>query len=366
MCAVDAGGQKQVLHLRGRTREDVQRELAQIVADRQRGLPLDPGRMTLGEFLARWLDTAVKPSTRPSTFASYALNVRLHLGPSLGHIALRKLAPADVQGFYARKLEGGLSPRTVQYLHSILHRSLEQAVRWGLAPRNVCDAVDRPKAPRKLMTTLTPAEAARFLDAARADRFYALYVLAVTCGLRQGELLGLTWAQVNFKEEQLAVSSQLQFRRGTDGEAGRFELVQTKGGRGRNVALPPLAVSSLQQHRRAQLQERLALGEAWDGAWDLVFVTQVGTPVHHGNLLRRSFFPLLAKAGCPRIRFHDLRHTCATLLLQAGEHPKVVQELLGHASVTLTLDVYSHVLPSMQKAAAARIQAVLEAAKPGR
>jgi integrase len=352
----DQQGNRRLLRLKGKSRAEVQQQVTQAIADLQKGLPINPSKTTVAEYLTRWLDDSVRHSVRPRTYSSYAMNVTTHIGPALGTIPLKKLTAADVQGFYSRKLESGLSPRTVQYLHAILHRALEQAVKWGYIARNVTDAVDKPRVTRGAMATLSADEARRFLGAAVDDRFFALYVLAISTGMRQGELLGLTWPNVDLDAGQIHVVQQLQYNR----QDRRLELVETKSGKGRNVALTQLAVSGLKEQRRMQLAERLAIADVWQNDWNLVFTTQIGSPVSAGNMLRRSFYPLLTKAELPRLRFHDLRHTAATLLLIAGEHPRVVQEMLGHASIALTLDTYSHVVPSMQKAAAAKMQSILE------
>ena len=349
-------GCRKLLRFRGKTRAEVQQQVTQAIADLQKGLPVSPSKVTVAEYLNRWLEDSVQHSVRQRTYSSYAMNVKTHISPALGSIPLKKLTAADVQGFYSRKLESGLSARTVQYLHAILHRALEQAVKWGHIARNVTDAVDRPRVARAAITTLSPDEARRFLVVAKDDRFSALYVLAISTGMRQGELLGLTWSNVNLDAGQIHVNQQLQYNR----QDRRLELAETKSGKGRNVALTALAIAALKQHRRMQLAEKLALADVWQNEWDLVFTTQVGTPISAGNMLRRSFYPVLAKAEVPRLRFHDLRHTAATLLLIAGVHPRVVQEMLGHASIAITLDTYSHVVPSMQRDAAAKMQSILE------
>ena len=352
----DLTGGKQVLRFYGKSRREVQEKVTGALHDRHRGMLADPSRETVRQFLERWLCDSVRHSLRPATFASYAHVLRKHAMPEIGEVRLPRLTPAHIQRLYASKLDGGLSPRGVQYLHDILHDALEQAMGWGLVPRNVTDAVSRPRAERKALRVLSREEATTLLEASGSERLHALYVLAVTTGMRQGELFGLTWDAVSLEEARLQVRQQLERVRVRGGRPALTEP-KTKTAR-RVIDLPVLAVRALRERRRQQLEERLALGPAWQDDWGLVFTTEIGTPLDVPNV-RRSFLRLLERAGLPRIRFHDLRHTAATLLLAAGEHPKVVQERLGHYSVAFTLDTYAHVLPSMQKAAAARIDAIL-------
>lgn len=352
----DGTGRKRFLRVYGGSRTEVQERLTAALHERHRGTLADPSKENLGQFLERWLRDSVRRSVRASTFDSYAHLTRKHIIPELGRFRLARLTPAHVQALYTEKLEAGLSPRYVQYMHAVLHRALKQAVRWGLVARNVTEAVDRPRAERKEMRVLTPEQADALLEATRADRLAALYVLAITTGMRQGELFGLTWGAIDLEAGRLQVTRQLQYLRG--GKGPELLAPKTKAAR-RSLELPQLALEALREHRRRQLEERLALGPVWQDEWDLVFTTEVGTPLHPSNVARRSFRPLLVRAGLPRIRFHDLRHTAATLLLAGGEHPKVVQERLGHSSIALTLDTYSHVLPVADEQAAHTLARVI-------
>ena len=289
-------------------------------------------------------------SVKPVTFESYAHLVHVHIAPALGRVKLKALSPAHLQGFYRAKLDAGLSPRTVQYLHVVLHRALKQALRWGLVPRNVSEAVDPPRVRREEIRPLSPAQARTLLETARDDRLEALYVLAVHCGLRQGELLGLKWDDVDLER------GTLQVRRTLSG--GTFTAPKTAKSR-RTVRLKQSALEALRRHLERQLVEIDRAGPLWQEN-GLIFATERGTPLNRHNLGSRSFKPLLKRAGLPQsTRFHDLRHTCATLLLVQGIHPKVVQELLGHSNVGITLDTYSHVLPNMGDAAAEAMENAL-------
>lgn len=280
--------------------------------------------------------------------------------PEIGTVRLQKLKAEHVQALYARLLERGLSPRSVAYVHAILRRALKQARRWGLIQRNVTADADCPRPDSPPLRVLTPTEAAAFLEAARESRLHALFVVAVTAGLRQGELFGLRWQDVDLDAARLQVRFQLVRQ---DGTVRLVEPKTTAGRRG--VDLSSMAVAALHTHRARQLEERLAAGGYWQNSEDLVFTATGGAPLRPSNLTRHVFRPLLKRAGLPQIRFHDLRHTSATLALAAGVHPKVVAERLGHTKVNFTLNTYSHVLPSMQRAAADQLDSLLVAAGGG-
>jgi integrase len=235
-----------------------------------------------------------------------------------------------------------LAPATVRKIHSTLHKALSQAVADGLIPRNAAD-VKAPRPAPDEMHPLSEPEARTFLETARetGDRFEALYVLAITTGLRRGELLGLRWADADLARGTLRVGRALVR------EGGRHVVGETKTKRGRRqVNLTPRTVAALKTHRKRQLEQRVRLAGLYEDH-GLIFSSEKGSPLNPENLVKRSFKPLLKRAGLSNIRFHDLRHTCATLLLGRGVHPKIVQELLGHATIAMTLDTYSHYLPSM-------------------
>jgi integrase len=329
--------------LYGKTRQEVAAKLTTGLSDREDGVIFDAENLTIGEYLDRWLKDSVERNVGPRTLSNYQLQVRQHLRPALGQVKLKALSPAHIQGLYRSKLDAGLAPSSVRYIHAVLHRALKQALRWGLVPRNASESVDLPGLGKEEVEVLLPYEVRAFLDAAREDRLEALYVVAVTVGLRRGELLGLRWTDLELDgEPKLRVGRQLQRMR--DGSGRRF--VAPKGGKGRTIRLPARTVEALKAHRARQAQARLKAGSLYqDGG--LVFASEIGTPLEPSNIDRRSFKPLLEKAGLPDIRFHDLRHTCATVLLSQGVNPKFVQELLGHADIKLTLGTYSHFLPSM-------------------
>jgi integrase len=339
-------------YLYAKTRQEVARKLTQALRAVQDGIPLPPERQSLGSYLREWLES-VGPSLRPRTWERYEQYVRLHIVPHLGRIALARLTPAHLQRLYAQKLEAGLSPTTVAHLHAVLHRALAQAERWGLVARNVAALVTPPRPARREMKALSPEEARRFLEAAQGERLHAFYVLALTTGMRLGELLALRWRDVDLERGVLQVRATLQRTR--DGYT--FAEPKTERSR-RQVVLSPLAAEALRAHRLRLLEERLRLGEAWEDH-DLVFPNEVGRPLDPANVTHRSFQRILRRAGLPHIRFHDLRHTTATLLLGQGVHPKVVADMLGHSTISITLDLYSHSTPALHRQAALALEALL-------
>jgi integrase len=329
-------------YLYGKTRAAVAEKLTKAMADRNGGLMFDAGNLTVGEYLDSWLSDSVRGTVRSSTFERHEGIIRLHIKPSLGRVWLKKLTPAHVRGLHREKLDAGLAPATVGKIHSTLHKALSQAVSDGIVPRNAAD-VKAPRPTPEEMRPLSETEVRAFLDLAResGDRFEALYVLAITTGLRRGELLGLRWDDVSMERSTLRVGRALVR------EGGRHTLGETKTRRGRRqINLTPRTVSTLKAHHKKQQEEKIKLTGLYKDH-GLIFATRVGTPINPENLVNRSFKPLLERASLPEIRFHDLRHTCATLLLGRGVHPKLVQELLGHATIAMTLDTYSHYMPSM-------------------
>jgi integrase len=282
--------------------------------------------------------------------------VRDHLVPELGNKLLAKLGPEDAQAFYAKKLGQGYAPRTVQYMHVTLHLALKYAVRWNLVPRNVTDVVNAPRIPRRDPRVLTVEQAQRLLAAARGDRMEALFVLALTSGMREGELLGLKWEDIDLTCGALSVRrTVVQLPPPFGWIESEPKSVQSR----RSIKLAAVTISALHAHRARQLEQRVAAEEAWEDH-DLVFPTTNGRWMSPTTLRVCHFRPLLRRAGIPYMRFHDLRHGAATLLLSMGIHPKVVQELLGHSQISITMDIYSHVLLTLQGEAVRRLGELLE------
>src|SRR5215210_1776055 len=326
----------------GKTRTEVAQKLAQAISNRDNGFAFDAQNLTVGDYLDTWLENSVHDTVRETTYQGYERIVRLHIKPMLEGIKLDRLTPVHVRSLYRERLEAGLAPRMVQLAHTTLHKALKQAVADNLIPRNVTEAVKAPRPERTEMKPLSPDQARALLQAARGEKLEALYTLALATGMRQGELLGLKWEDINMEAGTLHVQRTLSTAMG---KGFSFNPPKTSKSR-RSIRIPRLALHALRRHRAGQLEERMKVAGLWQDH-DLVFTTGVGTPISRGDLITRSFKPLLQQANLPTVRFHDLRHTCAKLLLSRGTHVKLVKELLGHSTIAVTLDTYSHVLPGM-------------------
>jgi integrase len=334
-----------------KSQKDARVWLQDTISQIQIGLSLSSAKKTVGEHLTEWLDS-YKASVRPKTIEQYSQIVRQHIMPYLGQIKLKDLRPDQIQALYTLKLNSGVSPRTVILVHAVLHRSLLMALKWGMIGRNPVDAVNRPKFKRKEMKTLNDTQARTFLSNAQGTRFEVLFWLAIATGLRQGELLGLKWSDVEWNQRRLRITRQVQRLH------GGLEFTEPKSAAGKRViVLGTGTTEKLRRQLEILTEQRLLAGELWKEC-DMVFPSTIGTPMDPSNLYH-EFKRILKKAGLPDIRFHDLRHTAATLMLQQGTHPKVVQERLGHSDISLTLNTYSHVLPSMQEEAAERLEELL-------
>ena len=288
--------------LYGKTRKEAADKLAQVLADRASGYTFDTENMTVGGYLDRWLNDSDRGSVRISTYERHEQIIRLHLKPAFGRVKLSKLTPAHVQGLYRDKLDSGLSPATVQKIHAVLHKALAQALKWNMIPRNAADAVKAPRPAPEEIHPLSPEEARKLIEAARSDKLEALYILAVQTGMRQGELLALKWEDVGLNEGVIRV------RRTLVRSGGRIATGEPKTKRSRRpIYLTGAAVEALKGHLEQQLEEIERLGDLYrdDG---LVFTSGVGTLINPTNLRKRSFAPLLQRAGFRRYA----STTCAT------------------------------------------------------
>jgi integrase len=345
------------------TKREADKALTELLSRVQTGNYVEASKQTVTTFLRDWLKSC-KAGIRTSTWATYETLTEKHILPALGSYQLQRLTTAHLNAFYGDLLangrrhgNGGLSPRTVGHIHGVLRLALGQAVRWQLVTRNVAEYANAPKKQKPQLKTWSADEVRAFLESVRDDRLYADYVLALTTGLRRGELLGLAWRDIdldagwlNVRQTIIAVNFKVQ-----------ASTPKTNAGR-RSVALDRATVEVLRNHRLNQLKERYDLGLPAQQPDDYVFSTPTGEALHPG-LFTDSFDRRVKAAGVPRIRFHDLRHTSATLALAAGVHPKVVQERLGHASISITLDLYSHSVPSLQEDAAIRLATLMLASE---
>lgn len=319
----------------GRTQAEVREKLTALLRDLDRGVTISAENWTVESYLLQWLETIVKPNRAPKTHQGYELAVRRHILPTLGRKRLRQLSVTDARRLVQRLTDAGLGVRMVQFVHAVLRNALESAVRDEAIPRNVARLVQVKTPTYEVGRGLSTVQARALLTAARDERLEALYVLAVYLGLRRGEVLGLRWADVDLDEARLQVVQTLQR---VDG-ALRFLPPKSWHSR-RSVPLPVPCVEALRQHRGAQGRERLAAGAEWSDT-GLVFTTTFGTPIEPDNL-RRSWDRIRSATGDPPARFHDLRHTCVSLLLDAGVPPHVVREIIGHSAIEVTMTIYVH------------------------
>jgi integrase len=331
------------------TQKEANAARRKMLHEKEQGtLPVGP-QQTLKTYLDQWLEQVHKPTIRIGSYNAYRIMLDNHIIPALGHIPLQRLNPQQVQAFYASKLNEGLSLRRVRGLHSVLHSALAIAMKWNLVGRNVCDLVSPPVPKRHEIQPLTLEQAQRLLQAAREHKLETLLTLALATGMRRGELLGLRWQDVDFEAGCLHVRRSV-------GRTGKYGLIEsepkTERSR-RTIVLPAFVLAALKQHQQQQRAMRDEAGNEWQ-EHDIVFCGRNGRYFDLTSL-DYHFKKLLKSAELPNIRFHDLRHSAATLLLGRGVHPKVVQELLGHSTISMTLDIYSHVLPSIQQEAMSKL-----------
>ena len=334
------------------SKKPAKQRLAELEVSIEKGSYIKPKRTTLAEWLNNWLNGYVSTNCGVRTTQSYQSEVRCHLIPALGAIPLTHLQPQQLQNYYAHALshgridgKGGLSARTVQYHHRILSEALSHAVKMGLLVRNVAEVADPPHPERRNMATLALEDIPKFLKATQETPYYVLFYTALYTGMRLGEILGLRWCDVDLDMAFLSVVQTLYKR------SGVCKMLNPKSSHSRRrIALSSSLVLLLREYQAEQQTQRILLGKLPSDT-DLVFSHLDGKPLDPG-VVSHTFAKVLKKAKLPHIRFHDLRHTHATLLLKRGIHPKIVSERLGHANIVITLDTYSHVLPGLQERAA--------------
>ena len=338
------------------TKKSAEKYLTAKLRDKDLGINIEPASESLDKYLEKWLESVVRSRVREATFDDYKYLLDRYVSPTLGAIKLCDIRSIDIQKVYGDMLgEKELSARTVRMTHAVLSSAMKQAVRWHMLPRNPCEFVDLPRMARKEMQALSPEEASCFLEAARADKLGIVLSFALATGMRPEEYLALKWSDLDLHAGNATVRRTLVWRKGGGWYFGEPKTSRSR----RTIPIPRSLVGELADHRRKQAESRLKKGADYQNN-DLVFASGEGTPILLRNLVRRHFQPLLSRAKLsPTLRLYDLRHSCATLLLSAGENPKVVSERLGHASIVLTLDTYSHVLPSMQQAATEKLERIL-------
>lgn len=338
----DSNGKRKQKKKRGfKTKKEAQNALTEAEHSLMTGTYIEPSKMLFKDYLNQWLEDK-QTYVKESTLKNYRRLVKNHILPSLGHIEMCKLSPIVIQQLYNKLKSGGyMSDENIRKVHTIIKDSLNKAVKWDLINKNPASLVDSPKVAKSEINVWDTDEVKRLLDTTKSSRYYIAFLLAVTTGMRRGEILGLRWKDINFKDETLHVTQILS----VDGK--RFESgAKTRAGV-RSISLPDETISELKKHKAMINQERLLARDIYNNH-DLVVCTEIGTPCNPRNLLR-TFNNAIEKASLTKLRFHDLRHTHATLLLKQGVNPKIVAERLGHSDVRMTLDTYSHLMPSMQK-----------------
>jgi integrase len=348
------------------TEADVSEKLTRARNQQLDHIPFADERLSLGCWLETWLSNVKPPATAPKTWITYEGFVRLHLIPQLGRIRLVKLRPQDVRDFMSERLDAGLSPRTVKHLRATLRAALNQAIEDDLIHQNMAAKAKPPEAMARRLNVYTPEEARALIQAAAGHRLEALFTVAAGLALRKGECLGLQWGDIDFARGRLTVQHNLQrikrVRRGDEVKEGEAKterwLGRPKGKKAQSLALPAIVLDALRRHQSRQQEERRLAGARWIGEGDYVFTSTVGTPLEPRRL-DRIFRDLCDRAGLRRIRFHDVRHSAASLLIAQGVHPKAIQELLRHSSSQLTMDVYGHLFEQVQRETADKMDAIL-------
>jgi integrase len=336
------------------TKKAAQQRLTELLSTRDRGIDIQPTKVTFGEYMARWLTDYAAVSVAPSTLARYRIAIDKHVSAHLGSRLLAELRPMDIQRLHSTCLGEKLSPRTVVQHHRIVREALKHAVLWQLIPSNPADAVSPPRYERKEMSVLNEAEVLRLLELVRGSFLHPIVYLAVDSGARAGELLGFRWSDVNLDRQTIRIVRTVQR---IPKEGIQFGAPKTAKSR-RTLRLSEGTCQVLKAHRESQDNFRESRGDAFVDQ-DLVFAQPHGGPFEPVRI-SHAFGKLIRSSGLPQIRFHDLRHTAATLMLSANIHPKVVSERLGHASIHITLDTYSHVVPNLQDEAATAMERVLQ------
>lgn len=354
----DQGTGKQIQRsVTGKTQKEVREKIQAIAVELNNGTYKEPSKTTVGQWMDIWQKTYLD-STKPRTRAAYESDIRLYIKPALGAVRLQALDTHTIQNFYngltkPRGEKKALSAKTVQNIHGVLHHALNQAVANGLLRANPADACKLPRREKKELKPLDENDIAKFLKEIQGQRYEVLFLVTLFTGMREGEVMGLTWDCVDFKNGVLNVNKQLQLHQEKGIDA--YQLVSPKSGKGRLVAAAPSVMERLRQHKVMQAQRQLLVGELWNNPDDLVFTDDIGGHLTKSSVYR-DFKAAVRAIGRPDARFHDLRHSYAVAALRSGDNIKTVQGNLGHATAAFTLDVYGHVTDSMRQKSAARME----------
>lgn len=341
----------------GATQKEVRQKLTSVTAALDSGAYTEPTRLTVAQWLSLWLETYCV-GLKPMTLSSYESKIKARIAPYIGAVRLAELSNIHIQKFYNQlSAEANpLSPKSIQNIHGILHKALDQAVAAKLISSNPADRVKLPKGTKAKLRPLMDDEVAQFLAAAKGDRFERLFILALFSGMRQSELLALEWTDIDFDEGTILVRRQLQR---SYSESAYIYLDETKNGKSRISSIPPSVVRVLKAQKRQQAEWRLAAGPCWVDDRGLVFTDEIGQHLRH-HTVYNHFKKLVASIGLPEVRFHDLRHSYAINALQAGDSIKDVQEQLGHYSSAFTMDTYAAVSATMRKASQQRMEQLFQ------
>lgn len=337
----------------GRTQKEVREKLTQITTELDNGTYMEPSKDTLSEWLDTWLETYVKYSVKPYTMDAYQRSCNNYIKPALGSVKLAALNAPQIQRFYNGLLtEKKLSPKTVRNIHGVFHKALGQAVKLGMIRSNPTVLCNLPKVRRKEIHPMEQGEIAAFLKAIEGSKYELLYRVTLFTGMRQGEVLGLTWDCVDFAHDAIYVNKQLQK---TKKVGGTYTLVPTKNSRSRIITAAPSVMTLLKKQKSQQAQMRLLAGQDWKNPWDLVFTNDFGGNLSHFTVYK-TFKEIVRSIGLEQERFHDLRHSYAVVSIESGDDIKTVQANLGHATASFTLDVYGHVSQKMRRQSAERME----------
>lgn len=337
----------------GGTQKEVREKLTQITMELDDGTYMESSKDTLSEWLDTWLETYVRYSVKPYTMDAYQRSCNNYIKPALGSVKLAALNAPQIQRFYNGLLtEKKLSPKTVRNIHGVFHKALGQAVKLGMIRSNPTVLCDLPKVRRKEIHPMEQGEIAAFLKAIEGSKYELLYRVTLFTGMRQGEVLGLTWDCVDFAHDAIYVNKQLQK---TKKVGGQYVLAPTKNSRSRIITVAPSVMTLLKKQKSQQAQMRLLAGQDWKNPWDLVFTNDLGGNLSHFTVYK-TFKEIVRSIGLEQERFHDLRHSYAVVSIESGDDIKTVQANLGHATASFTLDVYGHVSQKMRRQSAERME----------